>query len=49
MRLTADGFMTEPDAQRIAEAAREEMAEAVEFALASPFPAPEEAVNYVYA
>jgi len=36
-------------ADAIAEAARTEMDEAVEFGLASPFPAPERATDYVYA
>ena len=48
-RLMSSGALNEPDAQRIEEAARAEMDEAVQFALASPFPAPEEALNYVYA
>ncbi len=48
-RLMSGGVLNEPDAQRIEEAARAEMDDAVQFALASPFPAPEEALNYVYA
>ncbi len=47
--LIANRTMTEADAGRIEEAARAEMEDAVKFALASPLPAPEEAVNYVYA
>ncbi len=47
--LISSGIFTDPDAKRIEEAARQEMDDAVKFALASPFPAPEEAVNYVYA
>jgi pyruvate dehydrogenase E1 component alpha subunit len=39
----------EADALRVGEAARAEMQDAVEFALASPPPAPEEALNHVYA
>jgi pyruvate dehydrogenase E1 component alpha subunit len=37
------------EADEIAEAAKKEMQEAVEFGIASPFPAPEKAVEYVYA
>jgi pyruvate dehydrogenase E1 component alpha subunit len=48
-RLTGTGVLDERDARSIDEAARAEMEEAVQFALASPFPAPEEALNYVYA
>ena len=48
-QLVNGGVLKEPDAQRIEEAARAEMEDAVQFALASPFPAPEEALNYVYA
>ncbi|MGA8144952.1 MAG: thiamine pyrophosphate-dependent dehydrogenase E1 component subunit alpha [Candidatus Acidiferrales bacterium] len=48
-KLIHDNTLTEPNAARIAEAARVELEEAVQFALASPFPAPEEALNYVYA
>jgi TPP-dependent pyruvate/acetoin dehydrogenase alpha subunit len=48
-RLISGGVLNEPDANRIEEAARVEMDDAVQFALASPFPAPEEALNYVYA
>jgi TPP-dependent pyruvate/acetoin dehydrogenase alpha subunit len=47
--LIANRTMTEADAGRIEDAARAEMDDAVKFALASPLPAPEEAVNYVYA
>jgi TPP-dependent pyruvate/acetoin dehydrogenase alpha subunit len=49
LRLVKDGVLSEPDANRIEEAARNEVDDAVKFALASPFPAPEEAVRYVYA
>ncbi|HUI75648.1 MAG TPA: thiamine pyrophosphate-dependent dehydrogenase E1 component subunit alpha [Candidatus Acidoferrum sp.] len=47
--LIANRTMTEADAGRIEDAARAEMDDAVKFALASPLPAPEDAVNYVYA
>jgi pyruvate dehydrogenase E1 component alpha subunit len=47
--LTGNGTFTDADAKRIEEAARAEMDEVVKFALASPFPAPEDAVKYVYA
>lgn len=48
-RLLSKGVLAEPDAARIAHAAQAEIDDAVQFALASPFPAPEDAVNYVYA
>jgi TPP-dependent pyruvate/acetoin dehydrogenase alpha subunit len=48
-KLIAENTLTEPDAARIADAARAEIEDAVQFALASPFPAPEEALNYIYA
>ena len=48
-QLVSDGTLSAEEADAIAEAARQEMDEAVEFALASPFPAPEAAVNFVYA
>ncbi|HKW25962.1 MAG TPA: thiamine pyrophosphate-dependent dehydrogenase E1 component subunit alpha [Terriglobales bacterium] len=48
-RLVSEGVLAESDAARIEEAAQKEIEDAVQFALASPFPAPEEAVNYVYA
>jgi len=48
-RLVTDGVLSAEEADTIAETAREEMAEAVTFGLESPFPAPEEAVKYVYA
>ena len=47
--LIANRTMTEADAGRIEDAARAEMDDTVKFALASPLPAPEDAVNYVYA
>jgi pyruvate dehydrogenase E1 component alpha subunit len=48
-RLVTDGVLSAEEADAIAEAAQKEMQEAVEFGLASPFPAPEKAVEYVYA
>ena len=48
-RLVTDGTLSADDADEIAEAARKEIQEAVEFGLESPFPAPEKAVDYVYA
>ena len=42
-------MLSAEEADAIAEAARVEMQDAVEFGLASPFPAAEEAVEYVYA
>jgi TPP-dependent pyruvate/acetoin dehydrogenase alpha subunit len=47
--LSSRSVLAEQDTGRIAEAARKEVDDAVQFALASPFPAPEEALNYVYA
>ena len=48
-RLLKDKALTSAEAARIYAAARSEVDDAVEFALASPLPAPEEAVNFVYA
>jgi TPP-dependent pyruvate/acetoin dehydrogenase alpha subunit len=48
-RLLKDGVLTEASAKRIESAARAEVDDAVQFALASPLPAPEEALQYVYA
>jgi pyruvate dehydrogenase E1 component alpha subunit len=48
-RLLSQGILTEAELQRLDDSARAEMDDAVEFALASPQPAPEEATNYVYA
>jgi len=48
-RLLKDGVLTEASAKRIESAARAEVEDAVQFALASPLPAPDEALNYVYA
>jgi pyruvate dehydrogenase E1 component alpha subunit len=44
-----NGTLSAEEADAIAEAAREEMQAAVDFGLDSPLPAPEDAVNYVYA
>ena len=49
VRLLAERTLTEADAARIEAAARAEIEDAVQFALASPLPDPEEAVNFVYA
>jgi pyruvate dehydrogenase E1 component alpha subunit len=48
-RLVQDGTLSAEEADAIAEAARKEIQEAVEFGLESPFPTPEKAVEYVYA
>ncbi len=48
-KLTRENVLTELAASKINDEARAEMEDAVQFALASPFPAPEEGVNYVYA
>ena len=48
-RLLSQGIMTESELQRLDDSARLEMDDAVQFALASPPPDPEEATNYVYA
>ncbi len=48
-RLVTDGTLSAEEADRIAETARDEMEAAVAFGLESQFPAPEAAVNYVYA
>jgi pyruvate dehydrogenase E1 component alpha subunit len=47
--LIEQSAMTEDEAASIEQSARSEMDDAVQFALASPLPVPEEAVNYVYA
>ena len=49
VRLLRDRILTEASAKRIESAARAEVEDAVQFALKSPLPAPEEALNYVYA
>jgi TPP-dependent pyruvate/acetoin dehydrogenase alpha subunit len=48
-KLIQDGTLSAEEADRIAGEVRAEMQAAVEFALDSPYPAPEDAVNYVYA
>jgi pyruvate dehydrogenase E1 component alpha subunit len=48
-RLVKDGVLTEASARRIESGARAEVDDAVQFALASPAPAPEEALKYVFA
>jgi pyruvate dehydrogenase E1 component alpha subunit len=48
-RLVTEGVLTPAEADRIADAAREEMQAAVDFGLESPLPAPEAATNHVYA
>ena len=48
-RLVEDGTLDAEEADAIAESVAQEMQEAVDFALASPFPAGEEATKYVYA
>src|SRR6516164_3725254 len=48
-RLVTDGTLTAEEADAIAEDVRAEMQGAVDFGLESPFPAPEKAVNFVYA
>jgi TPP-dependent pyruvate/acetoin dehydrogenase alpha subunit len=48
-RLVEDGTLAAEEADAIASAAQAEMQEAVDFALASPLPAGEDATRYVYA
>jgi len=48
-KLVTDGTLTVEEADAIAMEARDEMQAAVDFGLASPFPAAEDAVKYVYA
>jgi len=48
-RLLKEKVLTPAEAKRIEAAARAEVEDAVQFALASPLPRPEEAVNFVYA
>jgi pyruvate dehydrogenase E1 component alpha subunit len=48
-RLLKTGVLSEASAKRVESTARKEVEDAVQFALASPLPAPEEALNYVYA
>jgi TPP-dependent pyruvate/acetoin dehydrogenase alpha subunit len=47
--LIENGSFTDADAKKIEDAARAEMEDVVQFALASPLPAPEDAIKYVYA
>ncbi|MGA2509631.1 MAG: thiamine pyrophosphate-dependent dehydrogenase E1 component subunit alpha [Candidatus Acidiferrales bacterium] len=47
--LIGNGTLTDADAKRIEEGVRNEMEEVVKFALASPLPAPEDALKYVWA
>jgi acetoin:2,6-dichlorophenolindophenol oxidoreductase subunit alpha len=47
--LIRKGTLCMEEAKRIESGAQSEMDDAVQFALASPLPAPEEALNYVYA
>jgi TPP-dependent pyruvate/acetoin dehydrogenase alpha subunit len=48
-RLVTEGALTGDEADEIAAKVRDEMQEAVDFGLESPFPAAEDAVKYVYA
>ena len=48
-KLKTRGVLPEKDASRIEESVRAELEEAVQSALSSPFPAPEEATSYVFA
>jgi TPP-dependent pyruvate/acetoin dehydrogenase alpha subunit len=48
-KLVTDGTLSSEEADEIAAAVKQEMQDAVDFGLASPFPAAEEAVKYVYA
>lgn len=48
-KLKAKGVLPEAAAQKIEESVRAEFEEAVQFALASPFPSPEDATKYVFA
>jgi TPP-dependent pyruvate/acetoin dehydrogenase alpha subunit len=48
-RLVQDGTLSAEEADRIADAAREEMQAAVDFGVGSPHPEPGEALRYVYA
>lgn len=48
-KLITERTFAESGAKQIEDAARAEMEDAVQFALASPLPAPEDAVKYVYA
>jgi TPP-dependent pyruvate/acetoin dehydrogenase alpha subunit len=48
-RLVADGTLSAEDAERLGDAVRREMQAAVDFALESPFPDVESALEHVYA
>jgi TPP-dependent pyruvate/acetoin dehydrogenase alpha subunit len=48
-RLVASGALDAAEADAMAASVRDEMAAAVEFALASPYPAADEALRHVYA
>jgi len=48
-QLIGSGTLTEADARRVWEEARAEVDEAVEFARSSPYPAPESALEHVFA
>ena len=48
-RLIREGTLTQATAEQIERQARAEIDDAVQFALASPLPEPEEAVSHVYA
>ena len=48
-RLIGDGVLSDSEAAAIVRAARAEVDDAVQFALNSPLPAPEEATHYVFA
>jgi TPP-dependent pyruvate/acetoin dehydrogenase alpha subunit len=48
-KLVEDGTLSAEEADAIAESVQQEMQEAVDFGLASPFPAAEDAVKFVYA
>jgi acetoin:2,6-dichlorophenolindophenol oxidoreductase subunit alpha len=48
-RLVTEGALSAEEADAIAQAAREEMQQAVEFGLQSPFPEPQAALDNVYA
>jgi acetoin:2,6-dichlorophenolindophenol oxidoreductase subunit alpha len=49
MRLVEDGTLSAEEADRITAAAKDEMQAAVDFGIASPFPDPERALDFVYA
>ncbi len=48
-KLINENVLNDQTAKRIADDARAEMEDAVQFALASPLPAPEESLNHIYA